>query len=51
MILDPQLLVEISECVIIKLFSNIRDEDYRDAEAANDIVLDETANISPRDGI
>ena len=50
MILDPQLLAEISECVVIELFSIIRDEDYRDAKSTNDIFLDETVNISPRDG-
>ena len=50
MILDPQLLVEIFERVVIELFSIIRDEDSRDAKVTNDIFLDKTINIPPRDG-
>ena len=49
-IFDPQLLAEIFERVVIKLFSIIRDEDSRDAKMTNDIFLDETINIPPRDG-
>ena len=50
MILDPQLLAEIFERVVIELFSIIRVEDSRDAKMTNDIFLDETINIPPRDG-
>ena len=36
MILDPQLLVEIFECIIVELLSIVRDDDPGDSEAAND---------------
>ena len=45
MILNPQLLTEIFECVIFELLSIIIDEDPRDAEMANDNFPKKTANI------
>ena len=44
-VLDPQLLTKISECIIIELLSIIRDEDSRDAEVANNAFLDEASDI------
>ena len=49
MIPDPQLLVEISKHVVIELLSIIREEDSRDAKAANDTFPNETTNILLRD--
>ena len=45
MVLDPQLLAEIFECVIVKLLSIVRDEDLGDFEAANDAFPNEALNI------
>ena len=45
MILDPQLLAKISDCVIIVLLSIIKDDDLRDSEAANDALPNEVLNI------
>ena len=44
-VLDPQLLAEIFECVIVKLLSIVRDEDLGDFEAANDAFPNEALNI------
>lgn len=40
MVFDSQLLVEISECIVVKLLSINRDEDSRDSEATNDVLPD-----------
>ena len=46
MILDPQLLIEIFECVIFELLSIIIDEDPMDAEMAKDnFPKKKTANV------
>ena len=45
MVLNPQLLAKISECIIVKLFSIVKDEDPGDSEAANDTFPDEVSNI------
>ena len=45
MVLDPQLLVEISKCVIVELPSIVRDEGSRDSEAANDASPNEATDI------
>ena len=50
MILDPQLLAEVSKRVVIEFLSIIKDEDSRDTKAANDTFPNETVNIPPRDG-
>ena len=49
-VLNPQLLAEISEYNIVKLFSIVKDEDLGDFEAANDAFPDETSNIFLCDG-
>ena len=36
MVLHPQLLAKVSECVIVKLFSIVRDEDLRNSELVDD---------------
>ena len=45
MILDPQLLAKIFECVIVELLSIVRDEDPGDFKVANDAHLDEVLDI------
>ena len=45
MFLDPQLLAEVSKCVIIKLLSIVRDEDPRDSKVANDAFLDKALDV------
>jgi len=45
MILDPQLLAKISECVIVELLSIIKDDDLGDSKAANDALPDEVSDI------
>ena len=45
MVLNPQLLAKISERVIVKLFSIVKDEDPGDSEAVNDTFPDEVSNI------
>ena len=45
MILDPQLLTEIPECVVIELFSIVRNENPRDAEMVNGTLPDEIVNV------
>ena len=45
MFLDPQLLAEVSKCVIIKMLSIVRDEDPRDSEVANDAFLDKALDV------
>ena len=45
MVFDPQLLAKVPQCVVIKLFSIISDEDSRDAKAANDAFPDEASDI------
>jgi len=44
-VFDPQLLAKVPQCVIIKLLSIIKDEDSRDAKAANDAFPDEASDI------
>ena len=50
MVLDPQLLVEISKCDIVKLFFIVKDKDLGDSEEANNAFPDETLNIFLCDG-
>lgn len=45
MIFDPLLLAEVSECVVVELFSIVEDEDSQDAEVANNALPDEASNI------
>ena len=45
MILDPQLLTEIPECVVIELFSIVRNENPRDVEMVNNTLPDEIVNV------
>ena len=45
MVLNPQLLAKIPECIIIKLLSIVRHEDSRDSETADDVFLDESSDI------
>ena len=44
-VLDPQLLAEILECIIIELLSIVRHEDSGDSEMADDVFLDEASDI------
>lgn len=44
-VLDPQLLTEISEYIVVELLSIIRDEDPGDFEAAHDAFPNEAPNI------
>ena len=50
MVLVPQLLAKVSECIVVKLFAIVRDEDPRNPESVNDALLDEVTNIFLRDG-
>ena len=45
MVFDSQLLVEISECIVVKLLSINRDEDSRDSEATNDVLPDKVLDF------
>ena len=45
MVFDSQLLAEIPECVVVELFSIIKDEDTKDSKAANNAFLDEVSNV------
>ena len=45
MILDPQLLAKIFDCVIVELLSIVRDEDPGDFKVTNDALLDEVLDI------
>ena len=45
MVFDSQLLVEIPECVVVKLLSIIRDKHSRDSEVANVAFPDEVSDI------
>ena len=45
MVLDPKLLVEIFECVVVKLLSIVKDEDLRDLKAVNDTFPNEVLDI------
>ena len=50
MVLVPQLLAKVSECIVVKLFAIVRDEDPRNPESVDDALLDEVTNIFLRDG-
>lgn len=45
MVFYSQLLVEISECIVVKLLSINRDEDSRDSEATNDVLPDKVLDF------
>ena len=45
MVLDPKLLVEIFECVVVKLLSIVKDKDLRDLKAVNDTFPNEVSDI------
>ena len=45
MVFDFQLLGEVSECVIVKLFSIVGDKDSRDAKASYNVLLNKTLDI------
>jgi len=47
--LIPNLLAEISECIIVELLAIVRDEDSRDSKAANDTFLDKALDVLLRD--
>ena len=49
MVLDPQLLAEIFECIIIELLSIVKYEDPGDFEAANDAFPNKAPDILFRD--
>ena len=36
MVLNPQLIAKVSECIIVELFAIVRDEDPRDPKLADD---------------
>ena len=50
MVFDPQLLVEVSKCIVVKLFAIVRDKDSRDTEAPDDAFPNEASNILLRNG-
>ena len=50
MVLVPQLIVEVSECIVVKLFAIVKDEDPRDPKLADDALLDEVTDILLYDG-
>ena len=45
MVFDSQLLAELLECVVVKLFSIVEDKDSGDAKAANNVLPEEASNI------
>lgn len=45
MVFDPQLLAEVSECIVVELFAIFRDEDSGDTEVANDALPNEASDI------
>jgi len=49
-VFDPQLLVEVSECDIVKLLSIVRDKNPRDLKVANHAFLDKVSDILLSDG-
>lgn len=49
MVLDSQLLTKVFERVIVKLFTIVKDEDPRDPELEDDVLLDEATDIFLRD--
>ena len=49
-VLNPQLLAEVSECTVIELFPIVRDKYSRDFELANNASPNEVSNILLYDG-
>ena len=45
----PNLLAEISECIIVELLAIVRDEDSGDSKAANDTFLGKALDVLFRD--
>lgn len=45
MVLDPQLLTKVSKCVVVKLFTIVRDKDPRDHESINDALPNKATGI------
>ena len=41
----PQLLAEISECVVVELYPIVRDKDSGNSEVADDVLLDEASDV------
>ena len=44
-VLDPQLLAEISKCIIVELLAVVKDEDSRNSEVANDTFPDKAPDV------
>ena len=45
MVFDSQLIAKVFECIIVKQFTIVRDEDPRDPKLVNDALPDEAINI------
>ena len=45
MVFYPQLLAEISECVVVELYPIVRDKDSGNFEVADDVLLDEASDV------
>ena len=45
----PQLITKVFECIIVQLFSIVRDEDPRDPKPTYDTFLEEAMDILLRD--
>ena len=41
----PNLLAEISECIIVELLAIVKDEDSGDSKATNDTFLDKALDV------
>ena len=46
----PQLITKVSKCIIVELFSIVRDKDPRDPKPTYDTFLEEAMDILLRDG-
>lgn len=45
MILNPQLLIEVSKCIIVELLSIVRNKDFKDSKATNDALPDKALDV------
>ena len=45
MVFDSQLIAKVSKCIIVELFTIVRDEDPRDPKSVDDALLEEATNI------
>ena len=50
MVFYPRLIAKVFECIIVELFSIVRDEDSRNPEPANDSLPDKATSILLCDG-